>query len=67
MKKASMPRRKSPRPARRETCALTPEQADEMAALIFLGYGRQEGRAAEHWPAAEVQMLAGPPANRTAL
>lgn len=67
MKKAQTPHARVPSPARRETFALTPEQMAEMAAQIFGGDGRQEGRITEHWPEAEVQMLAGPPANRTAL
>ena len=59
-----MPEKKDvPRP----TSALTPEQMGEMAYQIFLGHDRQEGRATEHWPDAEMQLLSGPPANRRAL
>jgi hypothetical protein len=67
MKKTPKPDGKALRPARRETSALTPEEMSEMAARIFSGNGRQEGRVTEHWPEAEVQMLAGRPANGTAL
>ena len=67
MKKAHPPSPKMDRPVRRETSALTPEQMDELAGPIYWGNGRQEGRVCEHWPEAEMQLLAGPPANRTAL
>ena len=67
MKKVHPPEVKIQRPARRETFALTPEEMEGMAAQIYGGDGRQEGRVMEHWPEAEVQMLAGQPANGTAL
>jgi hypothetical protein len=67
MKKTHPPSAKSDQPARRETAALTSEQMDELASHIFWGDGREAGRVSEHWPEAQVRMLAGPPANRTAL
>ena len=67
MKKPQPPEVKISRPASRKTAALTPEQMAKLATQIFWGDGRQEGRATEHWPKVEVQMLAGPPANRRAL
>lgn len=67
MKKRRLHRSSLARPARLETLALTPEQVAGMAAAIFQGNGRQEGRVSEHWPEAEVRLLCGAPANRRAL
>lgn len=67
MKKRPRAVKKNPRPARRETSALDSEQLDNLASHIFWGNGREPGSVSEHWPAVQVEMLVGPPANRVAL
>jgi hypothetical protein len=67
MKKMRPASSRKNQPVRRATSALTPEQMDMLAAQLFCGDGRQEGRTSEHWPETEVRMLAGAPANRRAL
>ncbi len=67
MKKDRTPSPKLDQPVRRETSALTPGQMDELASHIFWGDGREAESVSEHWPEAHVRLLAGRPANRTAL
>ena len=67
MKKVRPASSREKQPVRQATSALTPGQMDMLAAQLFQGDGREEGRTSEHWPEREVRMLAGVPANRRAL